>query len=374
MRDAIIPLKTACEALDVPRSTVYRHLKPKPKVAPQPRPRNRRRIPDQKRAEIIALLHSHRFIDQTPRQVYGELLDEEKYVASVRTFYRVLAEQGETRERRNQRRPRHNAVPRLVATKPNAVWTWDITKLPTYTPGTFLNLYLILDLFSRYPVAWMVAERENCALAKQLVSTAYTRHRIQPGEVTLHNDRGAPMTALGFTELLAELHVTRSVSRPRVSNDNPFSESAFKTLKYQPDYPGRFQGLIHARAWCHDFLIWYAEQHRHSGLALFTPADVFYGRVPELATIRQKALDAAYALHPERFINGAPRVALPPKRVTINPLDPGDATTTTCARARMNELPSQTAARASSIAPVLTPQSRPDPQPGAKPPQTPHTL
>jgi putative transposase len=189
--------------------------------------------------------------------------------------------------------------------------------------GVFLNLYLVLDMFSRFPVAWMVAEHENSALAKQLFAEAITRYKLEPGSITVHNDRGAPMTAVGFIDLLASLGVQRSLSRPRVSNDNAFSEACFKTIKYQPDYPGRFDGAGHARLWFGEFFHWYAHQHRHSGLALFTPADVFLGRVPELAAQRQRALDAAYAAHPERFVRGRPSVRLPPDKVTINPIDPG---------------------------------------------------
>ena len=196
-------------------------------------------------------------------------------------------------------------------------------KLATSTPGVFLNLYLVLDLFSRFPVAWMIAEHENSALAKQLFAEAITRYDLRPGSITVHNDRGAPMTSLGFIELLAQLGVERSLSRPRVSNDNPFSESAFKTAKYQPDYPGRFQSVGLARRWFSEFFEWYAHRHRHSGLALFTPADVFFGRIPALAANRQRALDAAYQTHPERFVRGRPTVRLPPSKVAINPIDPG---------------------------------------------------
>lgn len=186
--------------------------------------------------------------------------------------------------------------------------------------GCFLNLYLMLDLYSRYPVAWMAAARENSALAKQLIATAISRWGVKSGTVTIHNDRGAPMTAVGFINLLAELGVERSVSRPRVSNDNPFSESCFKTVKQQPDYPGRFCGVEDCRAWCSKFFAWYADQHRHSGLAFFTPADVYFGRVDTLAKVRKQALDEAYTAHPERFVRGRPELHLPPTRVCINPL------------------------------------------------------
>jgi putative transposase len=273
--------------------------------------------------QVLDTLHSDRFQDQTPRQVYAELLDEGRYLASPRTMYRILAEHGEVKERRNQRQARSHAVPRLEANKPHQVWTWDISKLATYVPGVFLNLYLVLDLFSRYPVAWMVAERENSALAKQMFAHAITRYKLEPGTITVHNDRGAPMTSAGFVDLLAQLGVERSLSRPRVSNDNPFSESCFKTVKYQPDYPGRFQNIGHARRWLSEFFDWYADHHRHSGLALFTPADVFFGRVPQLVATRQVALDAAYAAHPERFVHGRAVVRLPPATVMLNPIDAG---------------------------------------------------
>jgi putative transposase len=274
---------------------------------------------------VLSALHSQRFQDQTPRQLYAELLDEGKYLASPSTMYRILAARGESKERREQREARSHAVPRLEASAPNQVWSWDISKLATCAPGVFLNLYLVLDLFSRFPVAWMIAERENSALSKQLFAEAITRYKLEPGTITVHNDRGAPMTALGFIDLLAQLGVERSLSRPRVSNDNPFSESCFKTVKYQPDYPGRFRNAAHARAWFSEFFDWYANRHRHSGLALFTPADVFFGRVPELAATRQRALDAAFDAHPERFVRGRPRVRLPPTKVVLNPIDPGES-------------------------------------------------
>ncbi len=207
----------------------------------------------------------------------------------------------------------------------------------------FLNLYLVLDLFSRYPVAWMIAERENSALSKQLFAQAISRYKLQPGTITVHNDRGAPMTASGFVDMLAQLGVERSNSRPRVSNDNPFSESCFKTIKYQPDYPGRFHSLADARRWFAEFFDWYANRHRHSGLALFTPADVFFGRVQALAAQRQRALDEAYAAHAERFVRGRPLVRLPPAKVAINPIDPGAPTQTVQdALQAKNDLPLRT--------------------------------
>ena len=322
-RDPAVPFQAACEVLGLSRSTAQRRLRPPVYGPRRPRPPHPRKLTAVEEQAVVDTLHSARFQDQTPRQVYAELLDEGTYLASPSTMYRILRRRNETTERRSQRPARPHAVPRLEATAPNQVWTWDISKLATYVQGVFLNLYLVLDLFSRFPVAWMVAERENSALSKQLFSEALTRYQVAPGSVTVHNDRGAPMTAVGFVDLLAQLGVDRSLSRPRVSNDNPFSESCFKTVKYQPDYPGRFQGLSEARSWFTEFFDWYAHRHRHSGLALFTPADVFFGRAPILAEARQRALDGAYRDHPQRFVQGRPLVRLPPPRVAINPIDPG---------------------------------------------------
>jgi putative transposase len=352
-RDPILSLRVACEALDVPLATAKRHLSPaKPKPPRKPRPPSPRRLSDEERRAIVDVMHSERFIDQTPRQAFAELLEEGKYLGSVRTYYRVLAEQGETRERRDQRAPKSHPIPRLVATRPNEVWTWDITKLPTFEPGVFLNLYLVLDLFSRFPVAWMVAERENSALSKQLLAEAIQRYAIEPGTLTVHNDRGAPMIASGFVDLLGELGAPTSKSRPRVSNDNPFSEACFKTVKYQPDYPGRFRNVYSARRWLIEFFEWYAHQHRHSGLALFTPADVFCGRVDEIAAARQAALDIAFSQHPERFVHGRPLAKRPPRSVAINPITPDDDDRRECARA--SDAKPRVSSSAPSTAPVVT--------------------
>jgi putative transposase len=321
-RDPIVPLRTACRALDIPRSTVYRRLNPRPRPAPKPRRPSPRRLADTERQRVLELLHSERFADQPPREAYAELLEEGTYVASIRTMYRLLAEQGESRERRNQRAPRHFPVPSVAATAPNQVWTWDISKLPTLQAGIFLNLYVILDLWSRYVVAWMIAERENSALAKQLFAEAITRYGVDPDVLTVHMDRGAPMTSLGFAELLGALRVERSYSRPRVSNDNPHSESLFKTAKYQPDYPARFHGPRDARAWATDFFDWYNVCHHHEGIALYTPETLFLGRVEEVAAVRQRALDAAYQKNPERFVRGRPIAKRPPAIAAINPAPP----------------------------------------------------
>jgi putative transposase len=321
-RNPVIPLRHACNALGMPRATLYRHAKPKNARAATARRCSVRRLSEPERQAVLNVLHEPRFADQPPAQVYAKLLDEGRYLCSIRTMYRLLAQAGEAGERRVQRPKTHHAVPRLMADAPNVVWSWDITKLSTLVRGLFLNLYVVLDLYSRFVVAWMVAGRENSALAKQLLAEAIGRHGIEPGRLCVHQDRGAPMTAHGFLDLLAELGVDPSHSRPRVSNDNAFSEAQFKTLKYQPDFPGRFRDAEQARRWCAEFFDWYNHHHQHSGLALFTPADVFYGRIDELIIARQAGLDAAYAAHPERFVHGPPKVQRPAAVVAINPLQP----------------------------------------------------
>jgi putative transposase len=324
-RDRLIPLQRACAAVQLSRATFYRRIQRKAKLAASSPRRSARRLSDAERQAVLEQLHEPRFADQPPAQVYAKLLDEGRYLCSVRTMHRLLAQIGESGERRLQRPKTHYAVPRLVAEAPNVVWSWDITKLATLSRGVFLSLYVVLDLYSRYVVAWMLAGRENSALAKQLLAQAISTHAIVPGQLHVHQDRGAPMTAHGFIDLLSELGVDASHSRPRVSNDNAFSEAQFKTLKYQPDFPGRFRDIEHARAWCAEFFDWYNNHHQHSGLALFTPADVFHARIEQLVLARQAALDAAYTTHPERFVRRRPTVARPPAIVAINPLTPANA-------------------------------------------------
>jgi len=349
-------LNRACQAVGLNRATAYRLLRPCPKSTTDdkpPRPPSPRRIPDAERAEILAVLDSERFIDQPPREVYAALLSEGKHLCHWSTMYRLLRERAPVRDRRGHREPRRHAVPRLVAAAPNEVWTWDISKLATHDRGVFLNLYVVLDLYSRYVVAWMVAEHENSALAKQLFAEALSRYDVEPGALIVHQDRGAPMTSHGFAELLGELGVERSYSRPRVSNDNPFSESHFHTVKYQPDYPGRFLDIAHARRWCEDFFRWYNDQHHHDRLALFTPADVFFDRVDAVAARREQALCAAYEAHPERFIAGPPRVKRPPKRVRLNPADAAPPTAERLLDANDEELLDLWPRRSGSTAPAV---------------------
>jgi putative transposase len=317
--DPVVPILRACDAVGVSRATVYRNTRPSSPPTVHSRAPSPRRLSEDERGAVMDVLHSPEFVDQPPHEVYATLLSRGVYLASVRTMYRLLAERGETQERRNQRRPIAYAKPSLTATAPNQVWTWDITKLATTAVGVFLHAYVIIDLFSRYVVGWMVAAKECKHLAAQLFAETIARHGVEPG-LTVHADRGSAMKSDTLAQLLATLGVERSFSRPHVSDDNAFSEAQFKTLKYQPDYPGRFLGEVHARGWLGSFFGWHNDEHHHSGLALFTPADVFFGRVDQIRAIRQAALDEAYQAHPERFPRGAPRVPLPPSAVSINPM------------------------------------------------------
>lgn len=321
-RDPAISLSRACSALDVSRASLHRKARPKPIRPPRTKPVSHRALSADQRAVVLAVLHSPEHVDQPPREVYGALLARNTYLCSVRTMYRLLAGCGESRERRDQRPAVHHAMPRLAATAPNQVWTWDITKLATLVSGVFLNLYMILDLFSRCIVGWMVAARETSALAQQLIARTIVRIGVPAGQLTLHNDRGAPMTAHSFDALLTTLGIEASRSRPRVSNDNPFSEAGFKTMKYQPDFPGAFRDSPHARAWVRDFVTWYNQRHCHEGLNGFTPDEVYSGDHVALAQARQLTLDAAHAKHPERWINGPPVLPRPPHTVFINPAPP----------------------------------------------------
>lgn len=313
-----LPVGRACRALDMSRASHYRRSKPRTPRPHAPR-ESLRRLPDHERQAILEVLHSPEFADQPPTEVYATLLDRGAYLASPRTFYRLLMQAGETRERRHQRPANPQPMPSLTARRPNEVWSWDISKLAGPVAGIFYALYVIIDLYSRFAVRWLLADRESKALAGQLVTDAHTEFNIAEGQLTLHSDRGSPMK--GIAGLLGLLGVQTSFSRPRVSNDNPYSEALFKTAKYQPDYPRRFGSREHARAWLAEFFEWYNFRHQHTSLALFTPADVFFGRVPELAVRRQEALDLAYRAHPERFVRGRPLVRLPPRQVSINPPD-----------------------------------------------------
>jgi putative transposase len=339
-----VSMVAACSSLGVSRATLYRGTHPALPLAIREYAPSPRRLGDEERQAIVDAMHSAEFVDQPPMEMFAKLLSRGVYLASIRTIYRVLAELGESKERRNQRLPHPYVKPSLTATGPNQVWTWDITKLATLEKGVFLHAYVIIDLFSRYVVGWMVAAKECKHLAAQLFAEAAARHGIEPGLI-VHADRGAAMKSDTLAQLLATLGIDQSFSRPHVSDDNAFSESQFKTLKYQPDYPGFFATLLHARGWLEAFFGWHNDEHHHSGLALFTPADVFFGRFMAVHAARQDALDAAHARHPERFPNGPPKAALPPAKVHINPLE---ASTVVVSRAESARL------AASINAPMIT--------------------
>lgn len=267
---------------------------------------------------MLATLDSERFADKAPAQVHAILLDEGRYLCSERTMYRILAEHDQVRERRNQRRHPVYKKPELVATGPNQVWSWDITKLRGPTKGSHFSLYVILDVFSRCVVGWRVSRSESAAVAEHLVRESCRIHGIERGKLTLHADRGAPMTAKSFAILVADLGVTKTHSRPQVSNDNPFSEAQFKTLKYCPQYPERFGSLEDARQFCREFFDWYNNEHRHSGIGMLTPAAVHSGLAEALLERRREVLEVAYTNHPERFVRGVPKPAELPDAVWIN--------------------------------------------------------
>jgi putative transposase len=265
------------------------------------------------------MLNSERFQDQAVREVYATLLDEGTYVCSWRTMYRVLDENQEVRERRNVLSHPNYARPELLATAANQLWSWDITKLRGPTPYTYFYLYVILDVFSRYVVGWRIAERESEDLAQELIQQTCAKQGIPAGQLTIHADHGSPMISKTVAQLLLDLGVTKTHSRPHVSDDNPYSEAQFKTLKYRPDYPDRFGCLLDARTWAQAFFTWYNHQHHHTGLALLTPAVVHSGQTDQVLQQRQQTLHLAYAAHPERFVKGSPKPPHPPEAVWINP-------------------------------------------------------
>ena len=313
----------ACRALEIPRASFYRALAPlpEPSAAP-PRPTPARALSETERQAALAQLHSARFMDQAPHQVHAALLDEGIYLCSPRTMYRLLEEHGEVRERRDQLRHPVYQKPELLATQPNQVWSWDITKLRSPAKWTYFYLYVILDLFSRYVVGWMVASGESAALANQLIQESLERQGVAAGQLHLHADNGPSMTSKTLALKLADLGVTKSHSRPNVSDDNPFSESQFKTLKYRPDFPDRFGSLEHARAHCQIFFRWYNHEHHHSGIAMLTPHMVHYGLAAEVLDHRQRVLTEAFQHHPERFVHNPPRPSPLPTAVWINPPKP----------------------------------------------------
>ena len=310
-------LATACDILQVPRSSVYRARQPKPAARPQPE--LVRALSDAEREAVHHTLNSERFADQAPREVYATLLDEGTYLCSPRTMYRVLDEHAEVRERRDQLRHPAYAKPELLATGPNRVWSWDITKLLGPVKWASYYLYVMLDIFSRYVVGWLIADRESGSLAELLITEACAKQRIARDQLTIHADNGGPMIAKPVTLLMTDLGVSPSHSRPHVSNDNPFSEAHFKTMKYQPAYPERFGSQVDARTWAQTFFPWYNDEHHHSGIGYMTPTAVHYGEASRFLSERQQTLNAAYAAHPERFVKGQPVPPALPLAVWINP-------------------------------------------------------
>lgn len=301
------------------RATAYRHRSPKPPATARSRHRSPLALSDDERSAVLAELHAERFVDASPAAVYATLLDEGTYLASERTMYRVLAAAAEVRERRAQRRHPAYAAPELLATRPNELWSWDITKLKGPAKWTWFHLYVILDVFSRYVPGWMVATAESAALAERLIADTLAKQAIAPGQLTIHADRGSSMRSRPVALLLADLGVAKSHSRPHTSNDNPYSEAHFKTLKYRPGFPSRFGSIEDARAFCREFFPWYNTEHRHSGIGLLTPATVHAGRAPQVQAARATVLAQAYADHPERFVRRPPTPPELPTAVWINP-------------------------------------------------------
>lgn len=316
---ADVGTSAACQALHRPRASYYRDRRKlsSPAVTAS-RPSPVRALRPAEREAVLARLHEERFQDRSPAAVYATLLDEGEYLCSIRSMYRLLKQRGESRERRDQLIHPTYQKPELLATTPNQLWSWDITKLLGPAKWTYFYLYVILDVFSRYVTGWMVAMRESAELAKRLIEESCKKQGIQPGQLTLHADRGTSMSSKPVAFLLADLGVTKTHSRPHVSDDNPYSESQFRTMKYRPEFPDRFGCIQDSRAFSQRFFRWYNEEHRHSGLGLLTPAMVHYGQAESIVRQRQAVLDLAYQCHPERFVRSAPKPPELPREVWIN--------------------------------------------------------
>jgi putative transposase len=316
--------RPACAAMGIPPATVYRYRSRR--IGPPPLPRRRpspgRALVLQEGQEVLDILHSEEFRDKAPQEVYAALLDQGQYLCSIRTMYRLLEENQEVKERRNQLCHPSYQKPELLATAPNQVWSRDITKLLGPVKWTYFYLYVILDIFSRYVVGWMVASRESALLAEKLIHETCFKQGIQPGQLMIHADRGASMKSKPVALLLSDLGVTKTHSRPHTSDDNPYSEAQFKTLKYRPDFPERFGSLEDARTFCQNFFRWYNTEHHPSGIGLLTPEVVHYGLAKEVFKAREKVLLAAYEAHPERFVRKVPAPLALPQAAWINPPKP----------------------------------------------------
>lgn len=319
-----VGLAPACAALNLNRSSVYRedarrrHLAPVP-VTRVPRPSAPLAFSTNERQQMLEVLNSERFADCSPYFVYATLLDEGRYIGSVRTLYRALEADGQSAERRRQRMHPVYTKPELLATAPNQVWSWDITKLKGPAKWTCFHLYVILDIFSRYVVGWMVAPRETAELAEQLIAETVAKHNIPPHTLTLHADRGSSMRSKPVAALLVDLDVTKTHSRPYVSDDNPYSEAQFKTLKYRPDFPVRFGCIEDARSHCQRFFPWYNQSHCHSGIGYMTPATVHFDQADTVYQARAKTLEIAFLANPKRFKGKCPLPPSLPNAVWINP-------------------------------------------------------
>ena len=310
----------ACAAFGLSRASVHRHrgrlIRP---PAPRPRPKPMRALSTEQRLAVRDILREPDFVDLAPAEVYATLLDQGVYHCSIRTMYRILSEHDEVRERRQQLRHPVYQKPELLAEGPNQVWSWDITKLMGPAKWTYFYLYVVIDIFSRRVVGWCVADAETASLFKPLFEETLAKHLVSPGQLTLHADRGAAMKAKATALMLADLGVTKSHSRPYTSNDNPFSESHFKTLKYQPEFPKRFGCIEDAKAFCRRFFDWYNQGHHHTGLGLMTPNQVHYGQADAIYEARQVTLDNAFSANPERFVRNPPRPPAKPTAAWINP-------------------------------------------------------
>jgi len=314
----VVGIKPACALLGTSRASHYRSLQPPVLGPPRPRPAPPNALSDAERARVLAVLHAAEHADLAVPQVWARLLDAGTYLCSIATMYRILRDAGENRERRRQRTHPAKTKPQLQATAPNQCWSWDITRLQGPRRGVFYDLYVIIDIYSRYVVAWMVAPTENAELARDFIADAIAAQGIEADQLTIHADRGSSMTSKPVAQLLVDLGVTRTHSRPHISNDNPYSEANFKTLKYCPAFPGRFGSIEDAREFCATFFEYYNHEHRHSGVGLHTAASVHYGTATEIRALRQQTLDAAYAANPDRFSHRNPTAPKLPTVAWIN--------------------------------------------------------
>ena len=320
--EAVTSTSAACDLLGVSRATCYRRRRPPVAGPPAPRPAPSNKLTEAERQQVLTVLRSDEYCDLAPAQVWARLLDDGIYLCSISTMYRLLAVAGENRERRRQRTHPAKKKPELIARRPNEVWSWDITKLQGPVRGVYYELFVIIDIFSRYVVGWMVSPAETGELAEAFIADTLATHGIGRGQLSLHADRGTSMTSKPVAQLLIDLGVARSHSRPHVSNDNPYSEANFKTLKYCPAFPGRFGSIEDARSFCAAFFDHYNHVHRHAGIGLHTPASVHYGTAGEIRAQRAVTLDAAYAANPARFGHRRPQPPTLPTVAWINEPSP----------------------------------------------------